>query len=78
MPKALTPAEQQARIERPTKLLKQCPRCRVVKTWKAFNRTAWRLATYSSRAIGSTRRGAGNLKRNNELDLWCNLVSTSS
>ncbi len=46
MPKALTPAEQQARIERPTKLLKQCPRCRVVKTWKAFNRTAWRLATY--------------------------------
>lgn len=34
MPKAFTPAEQQAHIERPTRLIKQCPRCRVVKTWK--------------------------------------------
>ena len=46
MPKAFTPAEQRARIERPTRLLKQCPRCRVVRTSRAFNRTAWRIATY--------------------------------
>ena len=32
----------------------------------------------ASLAIGSIRWSVGNLKRNNDLDLWCNLVSTSS